>query len=131
MSFKYKYRISWVDTDALGVMHFSNFFRICERTEEEFRIFYKLNTPGISFPRVHAECNYKYPLRFLEIAEITMDIKEIGKKHIKMEFQIFNETKNRLSAFGNIVIVAINDKFEPIEIPDWYINKIKEIMEKF
>ncbi|MGC8645963.1 MAG: acyl-CoA thioesterase [Thermoplasmata archaeon] len=131
MPFKFRYRVSWVDTDALGIMHFSNYFRICERTEEEFRILNRLEVPGISFPRVHAECDYKYPLKFMDMAEITLEIGDIGKKHIRMEFRIYNETKNRLSAICNIVIASINDRFEPIEIPEWFIEKLKNMKENF
>ncbi|MEM3325578.1 MAG: thioesterase family protein, partial [Thermoplasmata archaeon] len=87
--FEYRYRVAWVDTDALGVMHFSNYFRICERTEEEF-----MNSIGLSFdisknislPRVKAECSYKSPLMYNDTAVITMKVQEIGKKHLKYIF---------------------------------------------
>ncbi len=34
--FSIRYRVWWSETDAALMMHFSNFFRVCERTEEEF-----------------------------------------------------------------------------------------------
>jgi len=33
--FKTTYKISWADTDAAEVVHFSNYFRFFERAEEE------------------------------------------------------------------------------------------------
>jgi acyl-CoA thioester hydrolase len=62
-SFKSKYRVSWVDTDALGVMHFSNYFRICEKAEEEFTNLLGVSfdhSENIYFPTVKATCEYKY-----------------------------------------------------------------------
>ncbi|MGC8662952.1 MAG: acyl-CoA thioesterase [Thermoplasmata archaeon] len=119
--FSYKYRVAWVDTDNLGVVHFSNYFRICERAEEEFMNSIKLpfdSTNTISLPRVKAECNYKFPLRFNETANITITVKEIGKRHIKYEYQIYNDSQKKLSAVCEIVVVAIDRNFNPIEIPE-------------
>ncbi len=35
-TFKTSFRVSWIDTDAAQVVHFSNYFKFFERTEEEF-----------------------------------------------------------------------------------------------
>ncbi|MEM0502691.1 MAG: thioesterase family protein, partial [Thermoplasmata archaeon] len=115
--FEYRYRVAWVDTDALGVMHFSNYFRICERTEEEF-----MNSIGLSFdisknislPRVKAECSYKSPLMYNDTAVITMKVQEIGKKHLKYIFEIKKENDEKLSAICEIVVVAINNQFKSV-----------------
>ncbi|MDP8012138.1 MAG: acyl-CoA thioesterase [Thermoplasmata archaeon] len=127
-NFIYKYRVAWVDTDNLGVVHFSNYFRICERAEEEFMN--SINIPfdatnSISMPRVKAECNYKFPLRFNEIAEVTINVKELGKKHIKYEYQIYNSTQGRISAICEIVVVAIDKNFKSISIPEEIIKIYK------
>ena len=34
-SFKTSFRVSWVDTDAAGIVHFSNYFKYFEKAEEE------------------------------------------------------------------------------------------------
>lgn len=129
-NFNYRYRVAWVDTDTLGVVHFSNYFRICERAEEEFMNSINLpfdSTNNISLPRVKAECNYKFPLRFNDIANVSISVKELGKKHIKYEYQIFNETQNKLSAICEIVVVAIDKNFKPIQIPDKILKIYKDL----
>ncbi|MFP3255072.1 MAG: thioesterase family protein [Thermoplasmata archaeon] len=126
--FVYKYRVAWVDTDALGVMHFSNYFRICERTEEEFMRAIGLSfdpSHKVSLPRVKAECTFKYPLRYNDEAIITMKLKEIGRKHMKYSFEIKNASNDIISASCEIVVVAINDQFKSIELPNELIYKIK------
>ncbi|MCJ7429608.1 acyl-CoA thioesterase, partial [Candidatus Bathyarchaeota archaeon] len=57
-TFKASFRVSWADTDAAQVVHFSNYLRFFEKAEEEFYRHlgfsftdYKL-TPGLWFPRV-------------------------------------------------------------------------------
>ncbi|MEL9998603.1 MAG: thioesterase family protein [Thermoplasmata archaeon] len=129
--FEYRYRVAWVDTDALGVMHFSNYFRICERTEEEF-----MNSIGLSFdisknislPRVKAECSYKSPLMYNDTAVITMKVQEIGKKHLKYIFEIKKENDEKLSAICEIVVVAINNQFKSVNLPEQLIEKIKPFL---
>ncbi len=132
MIFESDYRVAWVDTDTLGIVHFSNYFRICERVEEEF-----LNYLGFSeeyrkeilLPRVMAKCDYKYPLRFNEIARVSMKIDEIGKKHITYAFEIYNRNEGKISAICKITVVAINRDFKSIPIPETFIEKIKPYFE--
>lgn len=132
--FVYRYRVAWVDTDALGVMHFSNYFRICERTEEEF-----MNSVGIPFdlsksislPRVKAECNYKSPLRYNDEAIVSMSLKEIGKKHIKYSFEIKNRSNGKIAAICEIVVVAINSEFRSVELPEKIIERIKLFFDEY
>ncbi|MGC9125859.1 MAG: acyl-CoA thioesterase, partial [Thermoplasmata archaeon] len=122
------------DTDALGVMHFSNYFRICERTEEEFMNSLGLpfdSTRNISLPRVKAECSYKSPLRYNDVAIISMRLKEIGKKHMKYSFEIRNESDGKICATCEIVVVAINNEFKSIELPEKLIEKIESFFTKY
>ena len=66
--FKTTYRITWADTDAAQVVHFSNYFRFFERAEEEFYehlgfTFSDKTLRGLWFPRAEAFCQYKKPAR--------------------------------------------------------------------
>ncbi|MEM0161351.1 MAG: thioesterase family protein [Thermoplasmata archaeon] len=128
-NFKTKYRVSWVDTDALGIMHFSNYFRACEKVEEEFTNSLGVSfssSKNISFPRVKATCDFKYPLRFNDIAVIELKIKELGKKHITYHFDIFNETQQKEAARCELTIASINNEFVPIPIPEEYIKLLEK-----
>ncbi|MGC8496378.1 MAG: acyl-CoA thioesterase [Thermoplasmata archaeon] len=128
-SFKTKYRVSWVDTDALGVMHFSNYFRVCEKAEEEFTNSLGVSfssSQDISFPRVKATCDYKYPLRFNDIATVEIKIKELGKKHITYHIEIFNETQQKEAARCELTIASINRDFSPIPIPQEYVKLLEK-----
>lgn len=129
-SFKTKYRVSWMDTDALGVMHFSNYFRMYEKTEEEFTNILGVSfssSDNISFSRVKATCEYKYSLRFNDIASIELKIKEVGKKHITYHINIFNETQQKEAAGCDLTIASINREFSSIPIPEQYLK----LLEKF
>jgi len=109
--FKNRFRVVWADTDAAGVVHYSNYFRFFERAEEEF--YRSLNfsfadtaKKGLWFPRVEAFCQYKKPARFNDLVEVELTIDELKQKSMKINFRILNAETSELLATGYVVIVV-------------------------
>ena len=107
-------------------MHFSNFFRFCERAEEDFWInkYGGLNEArnrfNVLFPRVRAECNFYFPIypydRFrVEIVEITLGNSSITYKH-----KIYNESRGDIPSAECVITVVCIDKktFKSRPIPE-------------
>lgn len=111
--FKYKYTVAWADTDALGIMHFSNYFRLCERAEQSFYESKKLDDNKLFLPRVSASCDFKSPLRFRDIASVSLKVDEIGERHITFSYSIRNQTTKKTAAECKIVVVPVSDKLKP------------------
>ena len=126
------YRVWWNETDAAGIVHFTNFLRYCERAEEELlqSIGFqheeeKLKTPRIVLPRVKAACEYLYPLWPADKYTVSIDHIIIGCKSITYSFTITNDTKNKISAKCTITAVAYNtEKGTTIPIPHEIIEKL-------
>ncbi|MEB2793468.1 MAG: acyl-CoA thioesterase [Caldisphaeraceae archaeon] len=123
------YRVYWSETDAAIMMHFSNFFRACERAEEDFfaSLGYTHKENGgkrILMPRVHAECDYKSILRPGDAYRVTITEIQLGKRSIRYFYEIYNETLERLSAICKIVTVFYDETSgKSVELP-------KELREK-
>jgi acyl-CoA thioester hydrolase len=127
--FKTKFRITWSETDALAVMHFSNYFRLCERAEEEFSNIMGFSFDGsVMFPRVKAFCEYKFPLKYNDYAVVELEIKEIGKGHITYRYNIYNETEKRDASYCEITVASIDKNFKPIPIPNKYIERLEKFI---
>jgi len=114
-SFKTSFRVTWADTDAAQVVHYSNYFRFFERAEEEFYrhlgfTFTDAQEKGLWFPRIEAFCQYKRPARFNDLIEVELTVEELREKSIKYGFKIFNKESNTLLANGYVVIVAADQK---------------------
>jgi len=85
--------VEFCETDMAGIMHFSNYFRWMEACEAGF--YRSLNLPLISFvpgsvvgwPRVKVSCDYKAPLRFNDVIEVKLFIKELRSKGVVYVFQ--------------------------------------------
>ena len=110
-SFKTSIRVTWADTDAAQVVHYSNYFRFFERAEEEFYrhldfTFTDTALRGLWFPRVEACCQYKKPARFNDLLEIEISVEELKEKSAKYVFRVFNQDTRDLLAQGYVVMVV-------------------------
>jgi acyl-CoA thioester hydrolase len=109
--------VEFSETDMAGIMHFSNFFRWMEACEAAF--YRSLNLPLISFvpgsvvgwPRVKASCDYKSPLRFNDVIEVKLFIKEVRSKAVLYVFQFrkveAGQVLSAVLAQGEIAAVCV------------------------
>ena len=86
-------RVEFHETDAAGLMHFSNFYRWMEVCEHEW--FRALSLPMMSttpaglrlgWPRREASCVFVRPLRCNDVVRITASIVENGQTNLGFEF---------------------------------------------
>src|SRR5438552_11656668 len=94
--FKATRRVEFSDTDMAGIMHYSNFFRFMETVEHGFyrslgfSVVMQEIDPRLGWPRVHAECDYKKPLRFEDEVEIHLLVTEKRSKSLTFQFRFRN-----------------------------------------
>src|SRR5579871_1939600 len=94
--FKAVRRVEFSETDMAGIVHYSNFFRYMETAEHGFFrslgysvVMNHFATP-MGWPRVHAECDYRHPLRFEDEVEVHL---LVTKKRPKSLSYMFKFTK--------------------------------------
>ena len=91
--FKVIRRVEFSETDMAGIVHYSNFFRYMEAAEHGFfrSLGFSVVTfgvdPPLGWPRVHAECDYKHPLRFEDEIEIQLLVSEKRTKSLTYVFR--------------------------------------------
>jgi acyl-CoA thioester hydrolase len=122
--------VEFSETDMAGIMHFSNYFRFMEAAEHAF--FRSLgfsihsNEPDpVGWPRVHAECDYRRPLRFEDVVEIRLLVKEKRTKSIvySFVFRKLNEDPAYEVARGILAVACVrydraSGKMVGIPIPE-------------
>ena len=112
--FKIKRQVEFVDTDMAGIMHFTNFFRFMESAEHAFyrSLGFSVDMEkslGLGWPRVRAECEYKKPLRFEDLVEIHLLVREVRNRSIRFEF-IFRKVDSGTEtevARGSLTVVCV------------------------
>ena len=116
-------RVHFYETDAAGIVHFSNYYRYMEEAEHAMwqaagmSIAERDTTVG--WPRVSASFEYLRPLRFEQEFEIHIRIVEIGEKKIRYSCTI--SSSEGKAATGSMTIVCVrklpNEPMRSIPIP--------------
>ena len=135
--FKANRRVEFSDTDMAGIMHFANFFRFMETAEHGFyrslgfSVVNPSTHPRLGWPRVHAECDYRKPLRFEDLVEIHMLVTQKGSKSITFQFRFtkLNDDPPVEVARGSVVIVCVqhfpDGTIKSVQIPPEIGSKIE------
>jgi len=113
--FKLTRQIDFAETDTAGIMHFSNFFRFMEAAETAFfrslgLSIYPHDSRTVGWPRVHADCDFKQPLRFEDLVEIHLLVRAKGEKSLTYTFifRKLNELPVREVARGSVVAACVS-----------------------
>ncbi len=113
--FKVTRRVEFSDTDMVGIVHYSNFFRYMETAEHGFFrslgfsvLLNQFELP-LGLPRVHAECDYKLPLRFEDEVEIHLLVSEKKSRSLSYVvcFRRLNATPVLEVARGKLTVVCV------------------------
>lgn len=134
--FKLTRQVEFSETDMAGIMHFSNFFRFMEAAEHAFfrSLGISIHAAGsdLGWPRVHADCDFKRPLRFEDIVEIRLLVREKRKKSIiyTFIFRKLNEEPGLEVARGTLAVACVkrgklDGKMTAIPIPKAIADRIE------
>jgi YbgC/YbaW family acyl-CoA thioester hydrolase len=118
MAYEFKARrmVEFSDTDMAGIMHYSNFFRFMETAEHGFyrslgfSVANGVIDPRLGWPRVHASCDFRRPLRFEDVVEIHLLVTEKRDKSISYQFRFRKVVGDKLEdvARGGLTIVCVS-----------------------
>lgn len=88
--FRMQRRVAFAETDMAGIVHFSNFFRYMEEVEHAFFRSLGLRVHGHvdamqGWARLEATCSYRAPLRYEDVVELHLSVREKRSKSIRYE----------------------------------------------
>jgi acyl-CoA thioester hydrolase len=97
-----------------GIMHFSNFFRFMESAEHSFfrslgLSIHTMDPEPLGWPRVHADCDFRSPLRFEDSVEVRLLVREKREKSLVYSFifRKLNEEPHREVARGTLAVACV------------------------
>jgi acyl-CoA thioester hydrolase len=113
--YKIKRRVEFSETDMAGIVHFSNFFKYMETAEHAFfrslgfSIVTRQVEPPVGWPRVHARCDYKRPLRFEDEVEVHLFVTAKKSKSVAYGFRFLklNGDEPAEVAQGALTVVCV------------------------
>ena len=135
--FKTTRRVEFADTDMAGIVHFSNFFRFMESVECAFyrslgySVILPEAHPPLGLPRVHASCDYKRPLRFEDVVEMHLLVKEKRARSITYQIRFRRVEPGPVEevAVGQVTAVCVrhepSGRMAAVPIPEQLAHRIE------
>ena len=126
MAFIKKVQVRFDDVDFARVVYFPKLFGYCHQVFEDFfaeavgvPYAQMLQKRKVGYPSVHAEADFKHPLRFGDVARISMETIKLSSKSITNRYQLFINDSATLCSEVEIVTVPIDmDTFKAREVPE-------------
>lgn len=122
--------VRFADVDHAGIVYYPRFFHFFHLVFEEFwrarlgaRAYVELlDKDRVGFPAVRAECDYRAPLRFGDIAEIELRVLKLGRTSVTFGYRIYRaaegDVPRTLAAEGRSVSAVVDlSRFVAVEPP--------------
>ncbi len=130
--FEVPFRVDYVDTDAMGVVHHSSYCRWLERArilwldsiDESYK---KLEAEGLGLPLREMEVKFRMPLRFDDQALVVISNVEMDAFTIEIHYRITTEDRARIYAMARTKHVLVRMerlagsegvRFERLDVPE-------------
>lgn len=118
-----KYRITYADTDMMGVVYYGNYARFFEigRTEmirEMGMSYLEMEEDGIAMPVYSLESKYRNVIRYDELITIETTVRDLPVARMEFHHRIFNEA-GIIAHEAKVVLVFLDMKTNrPTRIPE-------------
>ncbi len=118
--FNFSRRVAYYETDAMGVVHHSNYIRYFEDARVEWMrtsglIDYHVPQGDFVFAVHELNCNFKRPLKFNDLFTVSV-VARLDGVRLRLAYAIMCD--GREIADGNTVLVPLDDQFRPARLPE-------------
>ncbi|MBK7537298.1 MAG: acyl-CoA thioesterase [Myxococcales bacterium] len=142
-AFVYTTPVRFADIDHAGIVYFPRFFHFFHLAFEEMwraklgaRAYVDLlDRDRLGFPAVRAECDYRAPLRFGDLAEIEVRVVRLGRTSVTFGYRVYRAADERvtrvLAAEGQTVSAIVDlARFAATEPPAAVRALLAELMDE-
>ena len=126
MAFTSVQKIRFDDVDGAGIVYYPQYFHLCHKAFEDFfddseGFSYPqlINELRRGFPTVAIQSDFSAPLRYGDIANVSLTLKNIGRSSASLSYKIIRQEDSVLCFSACITLVFMNlDNHEVLPIPD-------------
>ncbi len=122
-SFEFNVRISYADTDRMGVVYYANYLTLFEKGRTEL-----MRNLGIRYrdleekekvflPVSEANCRYLHPAKYDDLIRVVTWIEKIGGASIDFAYEIDDVESGRKIAEGTTRHPFVNEQWKPVRVP--------------
>ncbi len=142
MSFTAQLPVRFADIDHAGIVYYPRFFHMFHLAFEELwrarvgaRAYAELiDRDRVGFPAVRAECEFRAPLRFGDIAEVEVSIARLGTSSITFRYRVYRAAeaaRDRSLCAEGLVVCAVVDlaRFVAVPVPERVRDLLADLVE--
>lgn len=125
MSFEHRLTVRFFEVDRAGIAFFGRVFEYCHAAYEallvaiDYPLTEVFDDEGWGMPLVHAEADFKRPMRMGEELLIKVTVGRLGNTSITLDFAVFGVDDGQLRATCQHVHACVDMKgFAPLQVPD-------------
>jgi 4-hydroxybenzoyl-CoA thioesterase len=136
--------VRFADIDHAGIVYFPRFFHYFHVAFEEMwraklgaRAYVELlDKDRLGFPAVRAECDYRSPLRFGDVAEIELRVLRLGRTSVTFGYRVYRaaeppHAERQLAAEGKTISAIVDlSRFVATEPPERVRALLAELVEE-
>ena len=122
--YTYETRIKLHDTDAAGVLFFANYFRLTHEAYETF-----MASVGFPFAHliheadylvliVHADCDFKRPLRVGDGGTVEITAGKIGRTSFALDYRVLNGSGEPVATGNTAHVCVTKQSYNSIPLPE-------------
>ena len=120
--FTHRLRVRFCETDAMGVVHHASYLAYLEETRVEYlralgRPYDRLRADGVEFPVVEVALEYRRPLRFDDVVDVSVMIASSGGATFQMSYLV--GCAGETSASAVTVHGVVDGQGRPTRVPAW------------
>ena len=118
------HRVSYGETDAMGVVYYANYLHLFERGRSEL-----IRTLGFSYsvveerglflPVREASCRYLAPARYDDVIHIRTGLAGQSRASLNFAYEITDEKRAHVLTRGTTQHAVVNAQGRPVRVPDW------------
>lgn len=125
------HRVSYGETDAMGVLYYAEYLHIFERSRglfirERGMSYSEVEERGVLLPVREAWCRYRSPARYDDEIHVRCAVSQWNRASLRFVYEIKDPARTRLLAQGSTEHACVNMQGRPIGVPDW----LKELFEQ-
>ncbi|HWR07935.1 thioesterase family protein [Sporomusa sp.] len=122
-------KVRFVETDMMGVVHHSNYFRWFEMARVEYLrqagvLLNNLMAEDIVFPITDVDCKYRMSAKFDDYILIEAVLSEVSKVKMVFTYRVLREHDGALLATGCTQNAFTNKQGKITRLPEHYFKKI-------
>ncbi len=121
----YDHRVSYGETDAMGVLYYAEYLHIFERSRSLFLRergmgYNVVEERGIILPVREAWCRYRVPARYDDLLRVHCAVSEWGRASMTIVYEFWDEGRTKVTAQGYTVHPMVNREGKPVAVPGWF-----------